>query len=134
MTRFYPSALKHGMEMLLLAAWQQLGSQLGAALNPTWRQPVEEQNHTPRARPKALVEDLFRTRSRRKHAYLDTTDAPAVLRRVRDIRGELLYSRGSRLECPVFKGFLDWLGEQTGVPVYDSAGSGVTESEKQEQC
>jgi hypothetical protein len=119
LARFYPSALKHEMEMLLLAAWQPLGRHLGATLKPTWRQPAEEHNHTPQGRPKALVEDLFRTRSKRKRAYLDTTDAPAVLRQVKDIKDDLMYSRSSQLECPVFKGFLDWLGAQTGVPVYD---------------
>ncbi len=130
--RFYPSALKYEIEMLLLAAWEPLGEHIGVELDPKkWRHPVEEQNSTDKGRPKHKVEELFLTRSASKRAYRDTKDAPAVLRRVGNIRGRLLYSCGPRLECPVFKGFLDWLGEQTGVSVYDSAGSVAIESEKQ---
>lgn len=134
LARFYPSVLRHEMEMLLLAAWRQLGTHLGATINPNWRQPAEEQNHTTQGRPKAVVEDLFRTRSRRKRAYLDTTDAPRVLQRVEDLMADLMYSRGPQLECPIFKGFLDWLGAQTGVPVYNDEALGSPDLEKRERC
>lgn len=119
MSRFHPCALKFELEMLLLAVWRQLGEHIGTVLNPrSWRHPVEEQNHTDAGRPKRFVERLFRTRTRKGRAYRDTVDAPGVLRRVADLRTEVLYSVGAQLECPVFKGMLDWLAARTDVPVY----------------
>jgi hypothetical protein len=116
--RFYPCALKQELETLLLAAWRQLGDHIGVTLDPgRWRHPVEEQNLTKEGRPKQVVEDLFLTRKEKKHAYRDTKDAPAILRQVRNIREELLMSTHGQLECPVFKGLLDWLSTQTRVPV-----------------
>jgi len=113
--RFYASAFKHEMEMLLLAAQTALSQALGARINPSWRRPVEEQNCTPTGRPKYIVEDLFRRY--RKRRYADTKDAAAVLSKVHNLRSELLY-HDNQLQCPIFKELLDWLGEKTGVAAY----------------
>jgi len=113
--RFYASAFKHEMEMLLLAARTALSQALEARINPSWRRPVEDQNCTATGRPKYIVEDLFRRHTKRR--YADTKDAAAVLRRVQNLRSELLYHDG-QLQCPVFKEFLDWLAEKTGVSAY----------------
>ena len=116
LNRFWPSVLKHDMEMLLLAAEEQLrqvlrtSERLGA-----WRIPVEEQDqHKP---PKRIVEELFRTKTPGKRAYRETRDAPAVLQRVRQIT-DLLFLEDGRENCPVFKAMLDWVGEKTGIPAY----------------
>jgi len=113
--RFFPSALKHDLEMLLLAAHEQLRRILRTtnALG-NWRRPVEEQNQA--RPPKRIVEELFRTRLRR--AYRDTKDARCILEGVEDIRS-MLYT-DSLLNCPVFKEMLDYIGRETGVPAYQN--------------
>lgn len=111
--RFYPSALKHDLEMLLLAARNQLRAHLDTSdsLSERWRHPVEEQNQN--RPPKRIVEELYR--EKRKRAYRDTTDAPAVLGKVTNLE-DILYSESKQLECPVFKDLLDWMAGKTGVP------------------
>ncbi len=116
MTRFDPSAFKHDMEMLLLAAQDQLRQVIGTNEQlGRWKTPVEEQDQ--RKPPKRIVEQLFRTKTSRKRAYRDTKDAPAVLGKVKDIR-ELLFLKHDNLNCPVFKDLIDWLGRRTGEPAY----------------
>ncbi len=116
MNRFWPSALKHDMEMLLLAAKQQLRAVLGTenALG-NWRVPVEEQDQN--KPPKRIVQQLFITKTARKRAYRETKDAPAVLGRVGQV-GQLLRTADGKVNCPVFKNALDWVGEMTKVPAY----------------
>jgi hypothetical protein len=112
--RFCPSALKHDLEMLLLAASDQLASHLGAQERlGQWRHPVEEQNQN--RPPKRVVEQLYCVK--RGRAYRDTKDAPAVLGRVTDLR-QILHSKSGQVECPVFKAMLDWVASKTGVPAY----------------
>jgi len=115
--RFYPSALKHDLEMLLLAAADQLKAVLGTseALGK-WTKPVENQNQE--RPPKEIVKELFRTK--RGRAYRDTVDAPAVLREVADVR-DLLYADGL-LNCPVFKDVLDHVGGATAIAAYKPDG------------
>lgn len=112
--RFYPTALKHDLEMLLLAAKDELCAVLDThdALG-RWRHPVEEQNQT--RPPKYIVEDLFRVYKKRE--YRDTVHAKAVLGRVTDIN-TILYHNGSQLQCPVFKELMDWIGAKTDVRAY----------------
>lgn len=117
MARFYACALKHDLEMLLLSAWPSLQRHMGARLNPEkdWRQPAEDQDED--RPPKRVVEGLFKARAGRD--YHETKDARVVLGRVARIRDDLLYTtQPGQLECPVFKGLLDWIGEQTGVAPY----------------
>ena len=116
MDRFYPCALKHDLEMLLLAAWPSLEQHLRARLNPgDWRQPAEEQDED--RPPKLVVQGLFKAKTRRD--YHETRDARVVLGRVARIEDDLLYTtHPGQLECPVFKDLLDWIGEQTGVAPY----------------
>lgn len=112
--RFFPSALKHDLEMLLLAAKQELTSYLQVPGSPgSWRQPVEDQNQ--QRPPKRVVEELFRTK--KGWAYRDTIHAPAVLGKVTDIRG-LLFNQQKQVQCPVFKDMLDWVGTRTAVSAY----------------
>lgn len=114
LSRFYPTALKHDLEMLLLAATGELRGALRTHERlGHWRIPVEDQNQD--RPPKFIVEELFRTKAGR--AYRDTRDAPSVLRGVADMRG-LVYADHDQLNCPVFKTLLDWLGERLGVPAY----------------
>lgn len=72
--------LKYDLEGLLLATPDALRQRLGTsdALRGQWRQPVEDQNDT--KPPKRIVEDLFR-RYRKRPGYLDTVDAPWILKR-----------------------------------------------------
>ncbi|HVP10761.1 MAG TPA: DUF4276 family protein [Phycisphaerae bacterium] len=115
--RFFPTALKHDLEMLLLAAGEELRAFLGTRDRlGGWRIPVEDQNQT--RPPKRIVEELFLTKSAKKRAYRDTKDAQAVLRRVRDIRS-LIHIQNNQVNCPVFKEMLDWVGEKTGVSAYN---------------
>ena len=120
MSRFYPSALKYDLEMLLLAAGQRLTEQLGQALNPAahWRRPVEDQDQD--RPPKRIVEELFLARTHR--AYRDTIHAPAVLRRVEDLH-EVLQLHTGEQQCPVFERMLEWIARQTGVSPDDHATS-----------
>ncbi len=114
--RFLPSALKHDLEMLLLAAQQELRSYLRTADQlGNWQNPVEDQNQD--HPPKRVVEDLFLTRSSTRHAYRDTKDASAVLRNVTDIK-TIIYDANRQIKCPVFKALLDWIGAKTTIPAY----------------
>lgn len=112
--RFYPSVLKHDLEMLLLAAREHLREHFGTRDHlGSWTFPVEEQNQN--QPPKRVVEELYRRYKGRR--YQDTTDAKAVLSRVNNIR-DILYFNTNQLNCPIFKDMLDWIGEKTGVPAY----------------
>ena len=105
--RFYASALKHDLEVLLLAATNQLQSRLKMSNRPSgWRRPPEEQNQD--RPPKRIVEDLFRRELKR--SYRENTDSDAILRNA-DLRevGE---------QCPTFRAMIDWIGGKTGVPGY----------------
>lgn len=115
LARFCPSALKHDLEVLLLAAVGELRQVLGTTekLENNWRHPVEDQNQ--QKPPKYVVEDLFRTK--KKCCYRDTRHAKAVLEKVTDIK-KILVSSSGQLECPVFKETMDWIGERTGVAAY----------------
>ena len=105
--RFYASALKHDLEVLLLAATSQLQSRLKMSNRPSgWRQPPEEQNQE--RPPKRIVEELFRRHLRQ--SYKQTTDSHAIL------RGADL--REVTEQCPTFCAMIDWIGEKTGVPGY----------------
>jgi hypothetical protein len=112
--RFYPSAMKHDVEVLLLAAVDQLRLVLGTseALG-RWRHPAEDQNQS--KPPKYVVEELFLTKQNR--AYRDTAHTRAVLGKVTDIKG-LLYSHSGQLACAVFKATMDWIAQATRVPGY----------------
>jgi hypothetical protein len=115
MPRFHPAALKHDLEVLLLAAKDALQAHLGTkrTLGIQWCNPPEDQNQ--QQPPKYIVEELFRTELKRK--YRDTTDAPNVLRRTSTQR-EVLFDEHEAVQCPVFKGVVDWIGGLTGVPGY----------------
>jgi len=114
--RFHPAALKHDLEMLLLAAKDELRRVLDTQDKlGHWRLPVEEQNQD--KPPKFVVEELFRTKSRERRAYRETRDAPKVLGAVSDVQS-LLHTESGQLNCPVFKAMLDWLGQRFGIPAY----------------
>ena len=107
MARFYASALKHDLEVLLLAATSQLQSRLKMSNRPSgWRQPPEEQNQD--RPPKRIVEELFRTRL--KQAYRENADSAAILSNA-DLRQVAQ-------QCPTFSAMIDWIGEKTGVSGY----------------
>ena len=113
--RFYPSTLKHDLEMLLLASVACLREYLrtGDRLSHGWIRPAENQNQiTP---PKRIVEDLFLKYLRR--AYKDTTDAPGILKRIKDIH-DLIHNQDGSINCPVFNEMLSWISIRTGVPAY----------------
>lgn len=113
--RFFPSAFKHDMEVLLLAAKEELRLVLGTPDNiGNWRHPVEDQNQV--KPPKYVVEELFRTKRGRN--YRDTVHAGAVLEKVTDING-LLFTSSGQSQCPVFKATMDWIASNTGVAGYD---------------
>ena len=102
--RFYASALKHDLEVLLLAATSQLQSRLKMPNRPSgWRRPPEDQNQD--RPPKRIVEYLFRRELKR--SYRETTDSYAIL------RGADL--REVAEQCPTFRAMIDWIGEKTGV-------------------
>ena len=114
LARFCPSALKHDLEALLLAAVDELRQVLGTEETlGKWRHPVEDQNQ--QKPPKYVVEELFRTKKGR--SYRDTRHAKVVLEKVTDIK-KLLFSSSGQLECPVFKETMDWIAARTGVPAY----------------
>ena len=105
MARFYASALKHDLEMLLLAAPSQLQSRL--KIKPSgWQQPPEEQNQD--RPPKKVVEELFRKHLDR--SYRENTDSDAILRNagLREVAEQ----------CPTFRAAIAWIGEKTGVAGY----------------
>ncbi|MCY3791728.1 MAG: DUF4276 family protein [Gemmatimonadetes bacterium] len=105
--RFYSSALKHDLEVLLLAATSQLQSRLKMSNRPSgWRQPPEEQNQD--RPPKRIVEDLFRRHL--KQSYRENTDSYAILRNA-DLR-EVAE------QCPTFRAMIAWIGRKTSVPGY----------------
>ena len=105
--RFYASAMKHDMEVLLLAAHHQLESRLRVSNMPrSWRQPPEEQNQD--KPPKKIVQALF-SRYLRK-SYRENVDSLAILR-----NAEL---RDVAEQCPTFGAMIDWIGEKTHVPGY----------------
>jgi hypothetical protein len=113
--RFYPCALKHDLEMLMLASSIQLSAHLGTKKNlgKKWRHPVEEQDQD--NPPKRIIESLYQEHKRR--SYKETVDSVSVLSRVENIE-QILYSKSGQLECPIFKNLLDWIGSKTGVPAY----------------
>jgi hypothetical protein len=112
--RFHPTALKHDMEMLLLAAREELRIVLGTPDTlGNWRHPVEDQNQI--KPPKYVVEDLFQAKKGRK--YRDTVHAKAVLEKVPDIQ-TIIHHSGNQLQCPVFKELIDWIGTRTRQPAY----------------
>lgn len=114
--RFFASALKHDLEMLLLAAQEQLRDYLGTRERlGNWQNPVEEQNQD--HPPKRVVENLFLTKSRKRQAYRDTFHAPAILRKVTNLK-TIIYNNNNQVNCPVFKAMLEWIGERTGAPAY----------------
>lgn len=107
MARFYASALKHDLEVLLLAATSQLQSRLKMSNRPSgWRQPPEEQNQD--RPPKKVVEELFRRRLKR--SYRENADSAAILRDA-DLRQVAE-------QCPTFRAVIDWIGGKTGVSGY----------------
>ena len=113
--RFYASALKHDLEMLLLTVPSRLQLFLGMKNSPHgWRLPPEDQNQD--KPPKKIIETLFL--KHRKQSYLETRDSHAILRNV-DL-SEVLFDRSGREQCPTFRAMLDWIGEKTGVPAYSN--------------
>ena len=105
--RFYASALKHDLEVLLLAATSQLQSRLKMSNRPSgWRRPPEEQNQD--RPPKRIVEELFQRELKR--SYRENTDSDAILRDA-DLR-EVAE------QCSTFRAMIDWIGEKTGVLGY----------------
>ena len=105
--RFYASALKHDLEVLLLAATNQLQSRLKMSNRPSgWRRSPEEQNQD--KPPRKIVEELFRRHLRQ--SYKQTTDSDAILRDA-DLREVAK-------QCPTFRAMIDWIGEKTGVLGY----------------
>lgn len=105
--RFYASALKHDLEVLLLAATSQLQSRLKMSNRPRgWRQPPEEQNQN--KPPKRIVEELFQKELKR--SYRENTDSDAILRNAS--------LREVAEQCPTFRAMIDWIGKNTGVPGY----------------
>ena len=105
--RFYASALKHDLEVLLLAATSQLQSRLKMSNRPSgWRRPPEEQNQD--RPPKRIVEALFQRELKR--SYRENTDSDAILRDA-DLREVAK-------QCPAFRAMIDWIGGETGVRGY----------------
>ena len=105
--RFYASALKHDLEVLLLAATSQLQSRLKMSNKPSgWRRPPEEQNQD--RPPKRIVEDLFQRELKR--SYREIVDSHAILSKA-DLR-EVAE------QCPTFHAMIDWIGGKTGVRGY----------------
>ena len=113
MGRFYASTLKHELEMLLLAAHEQLCQRLGLRRNPSRIAHPENQNQS--RPPKKVIAEYFRKRSS-PISYQETKDAPAILRKA-TLR-EIVLNEQDKPRCPAFKGMLDWVGEKTGVPAY----------------
>ncbi len=108
MARFYASALKHDLEVLLLAATSQLQSRLKTQDKLRgWRLPPEDQNQN--KPPKRIVEELF-SKYRKGKSYNDVEDGPAILRNA-DLR-EVAE------QCPAFRVMINWIGEKTKVPGY----------------
>lgn len=104
--RFHVHCLKHDLEVLLLAAEEQLKRRLELQTFPTkirWSKPVEDQDH--QRPPKRVIEELFRHTKRR---YIDTVDAPLIL------EGVDPFNIASK--CPqCFKPFLNDLSKLAGI-------------------
>lgn len=107
--RFYPFPLSHDLEVLLLAAHEELRRHLRApgSLANAFRHPAEDQDD--QKPPKQVIDELFLRH--RKTRYKPTIHAPAVLRNVSP--GELRTSG----ECPRFAEFLSVLERITGMPL-----------------
>ena len=117
--RFYASALKHDLEMLLLTVPNHLQSLLKMSTRPHgWRFPPEDQNQN--RPPKRIVEELFRVNLKR--SYLETRHSYAILRNA-DL-SEVLFDKSGREQCPTFRAMLDWIGEKTCVQAYSTIGRG----------
>ena len=112
--RFYASALKHDLEVLLLAATSQLQSRLKTQDKlSVWRRPPEDQNQN--KPPKRIVEELF-SKYRKGKSYNQVVDGPAILRNA-DLR-EVVFDERGTIQCPVFRDMIDWIGDKTKVPGY----------------
>jgi len=73
--RFKTFCFKHDMEVLLLAAEEELKDRLGISdMRITWKKPVEDQDHD--NPPKKVVEKLFSGAGKKYHG---TVDAPVIL-------------------------------------------------------
>ena len=108
MASFYASALKHDLEVLLLAATSQLQSRLKTQDKLSgWRLPPEDQNQS--KPPKRIVEELF-SKYRKGKSYNDVVDGPAILRDA-DLREVAK-------QCPAFRAMINWIGEKTRVRGY----------------
>jgi len=108
--RFHAFALCHDLEMLLLAAREELERHLGlarGALRGRYTSPAEDQDD--REYPKKVVQQLFRQHKGR--AYDDVDDAPAILATASPVALRLSG------ECPRFSEFLTALESITGVPL-----------------
>lgn len=102
--RFYPSALKHDLEVLLLAATSQLQSRLKMKNSHSGRPEDQNQNKP----PKKVIEELFQKNLKR--SYREITDSVAILgnANLQEVVGQ----------CPAFRAVIDWIGAKTGVPGY----------------
>ncbi len=96
--RFKVFCFQHDLEVLILAAEEQLKEYLGVdSFKISWQLPVEEQNHD--LPPKRIVERLFESCGQK---YQESTDAPLIL-------GSANYQKISD-RCPQsFKPFIDFL-------------------------
>ncbi len=113
MVRFYASALKHDLEVLLLAATGQLQSRLKMRNKPSgWRRPPEDQNQN--QPPKRIVEELFRRHIGK--SYRENVDSYAILSKA-NLR-EVVFDEHGTIQCPAFRDMIDWIGDKTGVPGY----------------
>ena len=102
--RFYPSALKHDLEVLLLAATSQLQSRLKMKNSHSGRPEDQNQNKP----PKKVIEELFQKNLKR--SYREITDSVAILGNadLQEVAGR----------CPAFRAVIKWIGAETGVPGY----------------
>lgn len=104
LARFYPSALKHDLEVLLLAATSQLQSRLKMRNRPRgWRHPPEDQNQN--KPPRKIIEELFQKNLKR--SYRAITDSTAILENadLQEVAGQ----------CPAFRAVINWIGAKTDV-------------------
>ena len=100
--RFMPHCFQYDLEVLLLAAEDQLFSYLEMKPDRCWNPTVEEQDHD--QNPKKIVQGLFKKRGR---TYRETKDSPAILK---DVPVEVLAEK-----CPVsFAPFLSCLDNLIG--------------------
>ncbi len=95
-SRFEVFCFKHDLEVLLLAAFEQLQEHLGISIHKTWKRQVEEQDdNNP---PKKIIQSLFR---RAKKRYGVTTAAEIL-------RNESL--QNIRSKCPQsFAPFVEYI-------------------------